>query len=236
MKSKNFRFWINATSVLISGGVLVSVFGFGCGMGFLPAGYYSSSSVLGDLSDVGDNQDLVIISGKRTVSIAYYDQVLDNMQAMTGVEQLSNTTVSAFENSKAAFSEYGFASSVNAPMLLSFTQVAAEVCGDLIAQEAALMMSARRFFTETDFSANAVNITDAIKANLIRRFARAFWQRNETSDELRYLTDSVNLMLTQATDNDSNQGYKGRTYRRGQLRSAIFLCSTMLSSTSAIEI
>lgn len=234
--SYRFVFWLKTVSVLISGALLVSVFGFGCGMGFLPAGYYSGSSIVGELSDVGDNLDLVVVSGKRTVSVTYHDQVLENMKAATGVAQVSNATLNTFQNRLGTFSEYGFASSVNAPMLLSITQLAAEVCADLLAQESQIAIADRSYYTNIDFAQTLVNFDDAKKSQLIRRFARSFWQRNETAEELSYLLGSLNTMLSLATDNDNNRSLRNRSFRLGYIRSGLFLCSTMLSSTNAIEI
>ncbi len=225
---------IKIGAILLSGALVVTALGFGCGIGFQPIGFNSaSSSIAGLASDVGENGDLVIVSGSKTISTLYYDEVLDNMNSVTGVQTNSNDTRNRFNEKIGSFSEYGSALSINAPMILGFTALGAEVCGDLIVQERA-NGATKRMFASVDFSQPvATTMTDSNVADIVRRMARSYWQRNETSDELTLINASVKDMLASATDNNTNVTFRGASQNRGTLRASLFICTAMLSSTSA---
>lgn len=216
-------------SALISMALLITVIGFGCGVGFAPVGSYEGVTSIASVSTAGNNDDLVVVSGKRTVSTAYYEQVIDNMQSVTGVNNLSNTTLNTFRDKLGSFSDYGSATSINAPMMHAFTSVSSEVCSDLIAQELATPSFLQGYTATTQFS-------DMMATDLIRRFSRAFWQRNESVEEQTTLLTDVKAALALNNDNNNNFTFRNRNVNRGQFRATLFLCTSMLASTSAIEI
>lgn len=222
--------FLRYSSVLGSMGLLITVMGFGCGVGFSPLGYYDSSGNFSSTSNAGDNDDLVVVSGKRTVSTAYYEQALANMQSMAEVQELSQQTINIFNSKLGSFSDYGSALSINAPMMQAFTSVGAEVCGDLISQE--LRMPPRFLASIAPTAAfNESNVP-----TLVRRFSRAFWQRNETPEELALLQTQVLSALQDSTNNQTNFSFRGSQINRGHFRASLFLCTAMISSTSAVEI
>lgn len=229
---------IKIGAIALSVALTVTALGFGCGIGFQPTGFNSAASTIGGLaSDIGENGNLVIVSGKKTISTVYYDEVLDNMNSVTGVQNNSNETRQRFNEKIGSFSEFGSALSINAPMILGFTALGAEVCGDLIVQERGQAMNARRMYASVDFTQNAANtINDASVSDVVRRMARSYWQRNETSEELDMIKTSVNAMLADATDNNSNVNFRGANQNRGTLRASLYICTAMLASTSAFEL
>lgn len=226
---------IKVGAVIVSMGLVITAMGFGCGIAFEPLGSKSSSSGPGLLGNgIEDNGDLTIVAGQKTVSVLYYTQVLDNMEAVSGVQSVSQDTLNTFSDKIGNFSEYGSALSVNAPMMLGFTAVGAEVCGDLLRDERPLALAARRIFTQVDF--NLQTVPSAAIDDMVRRMARSYWQRNETPEELAILKAAITETLALANDNNNNTTFRGQTFRRGALRTALLTCSAMISSTSAIEI
>jgi hypothetical protein len=215
---------------------LISVYGFGCGLGFQPIGSGQFSST-GVASDIGDNGDLKIIPGTKTVAITNFTAVLDNMSTLTGVTP-SATTNTLFATKLGSFSEQGSADSVNAPMLLGYLSVGAEICNDLVTQE--LAAANRRFYGTLNLGQSGADATDAVFtdaaiSDLTRRFARQFWQREETAEELGMIKASAREMIDEARKNpgvnNNNQYVNGLARRTG-----VYICAAMIASTSAYEL
>lgn len=215
-------------SLLSIAGVTAAIIvtnGFGCGLGWQPVGLETatlSSSLEGGL-DTGDNGDLVIVSGQRTVSVAYYEQVLENMLSMAEVTSLSNTSRQIINNRIGSLSENGSVLTVNAPMLQTMTVIGAEVCSAMIFRERQ-QANNRVYFTEI-LSRNNISQITAMDVELTaRRLSRAFWQKNISNDELDEILQATSDMISENTQNNSTAAINNV---------AIFICSGMISSTSA---
>lgn len=230
MKEK-YKRHIKITATLSSVCFVIIAIGFGCGMGFQSVGLNESVPIIGNdnnPTDIGENDDLVIVSNAKTVSVTNYTSVLDNMISLTNVTP-SQATRTAFDQNINSFSDNGSALSVNAPMLMGYLTVGAEICDDLVDQETPLAAANRRFFSTVNLAANSTNVntvTDAVIGDVVRRFARQFWQRNEDPEELTLIREGIREMIRAVAANT-----QGLTRR-----SMVYTCAAMISSTSAYEL
>ncbi len=231
MKNNTIKF-IKIAAVTASLAGIVTAMGFGCGMGWQPGNHANSDnngfSSFNPPGDSGDNTDLTIVSGTKTIAVTNFTSVLDNMTNMTGVAPSANTNT-VFSSKLGSFSETGSALSVNAPMLMGYVAVGAEVCTDLINQEQPLAAAQRRFFGALNLTANNTNSTavnDAAIADMTRRFARQFWQRNETPEELAMVTAGAKEALAAVAANTAGLSR----------RVAMYTCTAIIASTSGYEL
>jgi len=210
---------IMATTFSLAGAI--SVFGYGCGVGFAPIGGQSLGSSTALVTD--GNGDLTIVPGQKTTSIVYSNQILRNMASVTGVSIEAGGDAEQYWRDKFdVFSEDGSATSVTGPMLLSISGLAAEVCDNLIGQEQLITNVAdRRFFPSINFAGDSSDL-DAVKiSDVVRRMARSFWGRNETSSELSMIVSGANSGLA---NNGNTSAWM------------LYVCTGMLSSLDAIQL
>jgi hypothetical protein len=163
----------------------------------------------------------------KPVTVAYSENILISMQQLTGIQTPSTRTLTAATSAKAKISETGKVDSVNAPALMAVTNVAGEICLDLIIEEKAKTADSRRFFNLVDFAAAPATISTTGKSDLVRRMARNFWGRNETVAEKTVLLTSIDSVTadprrTIATDAAETEDVM------------LFTCTAMLSSIDAI--
>lgn len=223
---------VRIAAVLISLSGLIIGLGFGCGMGFQPMGAPTQNG-FNEFGSQGNSQpDLVVVAESKTIGVTNYSSVLDNMTSMTNVAPSANTR-NLFNQQIANFSETKSVLNINAPMLMGYVTIGAEVCNDLINAEQALPAASRRFFTgaNLNFAANtnnnnAATINNAVIDDWVRRFARQFWQRNETPAELELLRAGVAEMRVATPV--ANNGLSRRI--------ALYVCTAAIASTSAYEI
>jgi hypothetical protein len=219
---------IKTASVFASLAFVILAFGFGCGVGFESVGFLDQGSVVIEPQppvDQGDNGDLVIVSGVRTAAVVNAIAYLESLVAMAGV-QPSAATIAAFNANKDNLPDTNSVMNISAPGLLAYTSVGSELCKDLVDSEIPIGVANRRFF-QFDLSGGAAVVTDAVIANMTRRLARNFWQRNETAEELSAINAAVREMMAAAQL--ANSGSVAN-------KAALFTCTAMISSLSAIEI
>lgn len=171
----------------------------------------------------GGNDDIVAISGVRTTSILSANRLLASFLSVTGVTTPTTDTINAYARYKTTLSLDGAANSPTPPMLMAISNIAAEVCDDLVVQEKALAGGSRRIFNSVNFTVSPAQITPAIIADSVRRMARSFWGRNETAEELTAITNGV------------NEAKQGQTAAAQTDIAMIYACTGMLSSLSSIE-
>jgi len=241
---------IKVTAVLASLAGIVTAMGFGCGMGFQPMGAASQNGFADLGSNVNQNQDLVVVEGTKTVGITNFTSVLDAMTSITNVPASTNTK-NVFNTKLASFSETKSALTINAPMLLSYVAVGAEVCNDLIVNEQAALTNVnnvvtnnRRFFVGSDAislnnnSTNGAIVNDAIIEQWVRRLARQAWGRNETPDELAMIKAGVAEMRSVPSSVVGGKTIPAVTNTTAGLtrQMALYTCTAVLASTSGYEI
>ncbi|MES2962840.1 MAG: hypothetical protein V4760_03045 [Bdellovibrionota bacterium] len=192
-----------------------------CGPGVLNSANQASEGQTFTVNGTGTGvTDLNEVVDAKAVGISYSENTFTSMLNQTGVAAPSAATRTAVTTQFSKLSETGKADSVTAPMWISITTVAGELCNDLVNQERALAAASRRFYTGIDFAVGPASISAAAKDDVIRRLARSFWGRNETAQEKTLILSSFNGTFTSATAADTQSG-------------AMFLCTAMLSSLDA---
>lgn len=203
--------------------VLGVIIGVGNGCSRSAPEEYSASSTSPTSSTTapttaGTSSDIEVIPGAKTVSLVYSKQVLDQLSACSGLAVPSDKTLAMYEQKKGAISTYGSANTVTSPMMMAVTSIAGEICNDLIIQEAASVSG--RLFTGFNMTAAILPNTSQL-SDTISKFAVSCWQRNESSSERQALLDMVMSSVA------PNEAFAGR-------KSALMLCTSMLSSLDAI--
>lgn len=131
----------------------------------------------------------------KPTTVLHAENTLVSMQQVTGLQTPSARTLAAANGAKTKWSESGKVDTVNAPGLMGLTNVAGEVCLDLITEEKAKTVDVRRFFNQVDFTQAPSKLTAANKSDLIRRMARNFWGRPETVSEKTVLLASIDSAI-----------------------------------------
>lgn len=186
------------------------------------------STKLDSLSTSGGNDPLNLDEDTKPVTVTYSENAITSMQLQTGLQTLSNRTLTANTNAKAKISETGKADTVNAPMWISLTNLAGEVCLDLVTEERGRAATARRFFNQVDFTRGPASLTTEARSDLVRRMARNFWGRNETAAERTVLLASLSEALAEPRRNGASDAAETED-------AMIYSCTAMLSSLDAIR-
>jgi hypothetical protein len=162
----------------------------------------------------------------KPVTVAYSETTLPSMQLQTGIQTPSTRTLQANTLAKTKFTETGKVDTLNAPGLMAVTNLAGEVCLDLITEEKAKAASARRFFNQVDFTKAPAVLTAANKSDLVRRMSRNFFGRNETVAEKTLILSSLDAAISDAR----RTGVSDATDTEDTM---IYVCTAMLSSLDA---
>lgn len=155
------------------------------------------------------------------------EQALSSMLNVTGQVQPNQAIRNEFNIRNSSFSVDSYLSSMNAPMLLSATSLAGEVCNTLVAQERALAANARVFFTNVNFAAGPSQIQEAQYLNTLDRFSRKVWGRALASEESELFSTFYADYLESLTMAERGQGAKTSTFYMS-------VCSAMLSSFESL--
>lgn len=162
----------------------------------------------------------------KPVTVAYSENTLPTMQLQTGMQTVSARTLTAKTQAVAKITETGKVDTLNAPGLMAVTNLAGEVCLDLITEEKAKAAATRRFFNQVDFTKAAATLTADNKADLVRRMSRNFFGRNETSAEKTLILSSIDAAIADARRTGVSDGVDTEDIM-------IYTCSAMLSSLDA---
>lgn len=222
---KKLKSILAGTSVIAS----FAIIAFGCG------GAYETVSPLGSIGAQGtgssqpplsDEPAPEVKAGVRTVSVINYETVLESMVMQTG-QMPSNTTLDRFNTRLGMLSETGAVTTVNSSTMQALASTASDICNDLMGVEfnAATPAANLRFFNSlaTRTGTATTQFTTTATADVVRRMARSFWQRNETPEELAMISTGMQEAITaQANMSSRNMG--------------LYLCTSMLSTVSAIEL
>jgi hypothetical protein len=201
---------------------LVLIVGFqNCSPGLVQSSKLDSNGSSG-------NTVLNIEEDTKPVSTVNSENLLVSMQSLAGIETISDRTVAAAVGAKSKVSETGKVDSINGPMWLSLTNLAGEVCLDLITEEKAKAQADRRFFGQVNFNAPPSSMTPEVRDDVIRRMARNFWGRNETPPERTVIKSS----LDEAIALPRRTGVSDALETEDAL---IYTCTAMLSSLDSMK-
>ncbi len=214
MITKNKRLMMQF-SILIIVGSLLSVLGFNCS----PSKMYSLGSSSSESSSVSKSEDL-------PYALLNADQALSSMLNVTGQSVSSTAVRNEFNIRNSAFAVNSYLSSMNAPMLLSATSLAGEVCNSLVTSERTAGAT-RSFFTGVNFNTGPSTITVGSYEAVLARFSQKVWARDLSENEAKLFVDYRTEYL--ATLTSAEQGQTAKT-------SAFYMsvCSAFLSSFDAL--
>lgn len=213
--SLNRHIIIRAFILMIPVGLLFAI-GFNCAASKMVALGTSSS----ESSSLAKAEDL-------PYALLNAEQALSSMLNVTGQTQPSQAVRNEFTLRNSSFSVDSYLSSMNAPMLLSATSLAGEVCNSLLTQERALAANARVFFNDVNFGAGPSQIQGAQFASTLDRFSKKVWGRGLASDEADMFNGFYAEYMASLTPAETGQGAKTSAFY-------LAVCSAMLSSFESI--
>lgn len=132
-------------------------------------------------------------------SILHFNQVLQNMETVTGVVADANLR-NYYKNKTDILSTNGDPDSVTAPMWLAITEISSRMCNALVEKEAGLAPEERLFFNNVDFTRAPSNISQSNRDLIVRKISRSFWGRNETDAEKLDLLNGFNEVNVNETN------------------------------------
>lgn len=212
--NKNKRLMIQF-AILISLGSVLSVVGFNCS----PSKMYSLGSSSNESSSVSKSEDL-------PYALLNADQALSSMLNVTGQSVSSTAVRNEFNIRNSAFAVNSYLSSMNAPMLLSATSLAGEVCNSLVTTERATGAT-RSFFTGVNFATGPSTITVASYEAVLDKFSQKVWARDLSDSETKLFSDYRTDYLATLTPAEQTQAVKTTAFYMS-------VCSAFLSSFDAL--
>ncbi len=151
------------------------------------------------------------------------DQALSTMLRLTGQSAPNNAVLNEYNIRNSSFSVRSELTMMNAPLLLSATSLAGEVCNSLIAKERGLASESRLFFQGINFSTGVDKINNTIFMTTIDRFAEKLWGRPLTDSESALFADFFATFVMDLTDAQRTQAAQTQAL-------ALSACSATLSS------
>jgi hypothetical protein len=170
-----------------------------------------------------------------TISVRNFAQIRESMAVVTGVNLGSDLNgaadpqggITSFYNSfRSQLASHGNATEINPSMLLTTTGLASLFCQQAINREKALPTNdpGRLVFNSIDFSMKPAALTADVRTAQIQGYARAFWRRDATAEEL----DVLNIAFDEAL--------AGRPATSAEVQSALLVtCTAALTSTDFIK-
>jgi hypothetical protein len=182
-----------------------------------------------ELESNTDRKSQVLDNSKPFDALALLsaEQMLSSMLNVTNVISPSQNIKKEYQLRYGALAAGTDLNLANAPVQLSTTSLAGEVCNAMLITEKSLEAAKRNFFSEIDFSKGCDNVSEAAFKMSLRGMARSFWGRNETDSEL-------NLFLAFKTDFSSDLDAAGRNQAAASNNLLVGTCAAMLSSVDAI--
>ncbi|MBL7545381.1 MAG: hypothetical protein JNL11_16295 [Bdellovibrionaceae bacterium] len=193
------------------------VYGQGCAEGgFYPQGSADIASTLN--ASCKDPNEIEVIPGAKTASLAGANQIVHHFAACTGLESISGSTKAVYEEKSPSMSTYGAVNTVTGPYLMSVHSVAGEVCNDVIDQEIA---RGTRLFAGWNLSSSSLPSQSQL-ANAALNFSLSCWKDYELSNEERDIV--VDAVVSSVNSNEVDASRKA----------AVIICTSMLASLNAL--
>ncbi len=156
------------------------------------------------------------LPGQQTLGIVYGSNVVQNMEACTGLgkDGISQTTSDDIMAREPSFAQTSYIGNINSAMMMAIAQVAFDMCADLATREANLPAANRTVFNQIDFTKDVAN---AAIDDSLNRIARNCWGRLPTTAETAAVEQSLMSLNTTSASTK-----------------AIGVCSAVLASLSGI--
>ena len=212
---KNNKRLILQFSIFIITGSLLSVVMLNCS----PSKMYSLGSSSNESNSVSKSEDL-------PYALLNADQALSSMLNVTGQRVSSVGVRNEFNIRNSAFAVNSYLSSINAPMLLSATSLAGEVCNSLVIAERAAGAT-RSFFTGVNFNAAPSTISVGSYGAVLDKFSQKVWARELNDKETKLFSDYHKDYLVSLTPAEQGQAAKTSAFYMS-------VCSAFLSSFDAL--
>ena len=151
-------------------------------------------------------------------------QILASLVTATGVTEADATLKATNTKYSPILSEKSDVNKYNPPRAMTYANFAGDACRQLIAQEKS---ENNKRLIRYGLPVDASDITDEEIEETIRSFARSFWSRNETVEELEIIKEGLkefDSVREVASLNETNRAE----------RQTLYLCTAMLSSLDAI--
>ena len=184
--------------------------------------YDLASTDRGGMSEEVDSEKLGI-----PYALLSAEQTLQSMMSVTNVTTAPAAVLTEYNTRYGALAAGNDLSMANAPLMLSSTSLAGEVCNTMITNEKALAAADRAFFSSLNFNAGISTMSDDVLKASIRGMARSFWGRNETQEEQA-------LLLGFKQEFSDALAANARTQAASSTNLMTAVCSAMLSSLDAI--
>jgi hypothetical protein len=174
-----------------------------------------------------DETSLISKGEDLPYSLLNAEQALASMINVTGLGTSTTNINNEYNIRSSSFAEVSNLSKINAPMLLSATSLAGEVCNALIAKERPLATNARAYFQSVNFAAGPAQIDNASFDNTVLRLTQKFWGRAPSSEEAQMLVDFRNEHIAALTAAERAAVAQTATFY-------LSLCSSVLSSFDSL--
>lgn len=225
---KNKMHLLKVSAVVVSLGTIMSTFGFACSAGLQGMQTAEQSSVGLGGGPVGGGSTPAVETPVNpvilTVGVPILSQTFASLSAGLQVTP-STASRDEFNRQAANFSDSGQPNSLGAPLSLSQSTLAAQVCLDRVNFENNAANPKDLFMGINLNAAPNNNVNDANMTGVINRIARSLWQRNETAAERTLLMTAVRESM--ALDNQENANKSQEAM--------LFLCTVMASSIAGIQ-
>lgn len=198
MNFKISRKW-KKISMIVAGMVGLSTLTFNCAPSMFQSMKFGEGAGNGLLEAVED-----IFSGPKKSPFAMMTakQTYKTFLNVTGQEGAQTTTqLSEYDARFSSLSSNDRLSSINAPLQMAAVSLAGEVCNGLVTKETAAAASARRFFSQVDFTKPVSGNSQAAFSATVQVMANSFWGRSPTSDEASLLNQFYNEFSATAGTN-----------------------------------
>jgi hypothetical protein len=155
------------------------------------------------------------------------EQALSSMLNVTEQPQANTAVRNEFNIRNSAFSVNSYLASMNAPMLLSATSLAGEVCNSLIARERPLAGPQRLFFEGVNFAAGPAQINGPDYASVVQVFSQKVWGRSLASEEAEFFNQYYTDFMATLTTAERTQAAKTSAFY-------LSVCAAVLSSFDSL--
>jgi hypothetical protein len=161
---------------LVAMAIVLPIFGFNCSQsGFMAKKEQTSMSSI-------SSYDSINIPG---MALQNFEQVFQSMLNLTGqVGAVTNAQMNSYNTVQGSLPEGSDLSLISAPVLLSASSLAGEMCNGLLTRETALAQASRSYFPQVDFTKAVDQLSEDGYLAAMNGLSHNFISRDLSADEL----------------------------------------------------